>query len=462
MEKIRPLAPEVPVPSEMPQSSETPIDDGNITGWESLSELSDAFDPHNWEHRSSFVAAETAPLLTEELSSMELSSRPEKRFNVNPDAFPIFRDQVDNITETLNINETLARFVTRTADTVALLSGETDPPSRPSDAVIYLDKSARPVSWLVDEFWQDFSNRPEPPRENFLAIDRIRWFRSVGMDIDGQGNFKSTGEKATFQDFQRSMLEHPVPRSDIARARLALIPGGIATVHAGLSSEQQAELAGFDPLAFQSRQDDEERRAPDLPPWLVDKIFATPTGLEGKKITVIDEVANSGATAEIAKFLVEQAVNDHNTEVVTHVFWKAGYRKSANGEMQMLSSPVWYDHDVNPEAGKGIGDINFKAMRDRFRSDPTIERLNDLYIAPFTGRPLDLAAKEGESTIELQKEIHRMAELYRAGHILPKLPDYYSEEKWEDYCANLGVIFTRDSNVAHSYVNITQSFGTVK
>lgn len=55
-----------------------------------------------------------------------------------------------------------------------------------------------------------------------------------------------------------------------------------------------------------------------------------------------------------------------------------------------------------------------------------------------------------------------MAELYRAGHILPKLPDYYSEEKWEDYCANLGVIFTRDSNVAHSYVNITQSFGTVK
>ena len=53
------------------------------------------------------------------------------------------------------------------------------------------------------------------------------------------------------------------------------------------------------------------------------------------------------------------------------------------------------------------------------------------------------SAKEGESTIELQKEIHRMAELYRAGHILPKLPDYYSEEKWEDYCANLGVIFTR-------------------
>lgn len=454
MEKIRSVA---PATSEAPDPARS---DENITGWEELSELSDAFDPHDWRPRPSFVAAETAPLLTDELSSMELSSHPEKRFNVNPDAFPIFRDQVDNITETLNINETLARFVTRTADTVALLSGETDPPSRPSDAVIYLDKSARPVSWLVNEFWSDFSDQPEPPRENFLAIDRISWFRAVGLDVDGQGNFKATGGKANFSDFQRATLDHPISHSDIARARLALIPGGIATVHAGLSPEHQAELASFDPLAFQSQQDDHERRAPDLPSWLVEQIFATPTGLEGKKITVIDEVANSGATVEIAKFLVEQAVNDPTTEVATHIFWKAGYQKATNGEMQMQSAPVWYDHDTNPEAGKGIGDINFKAMRDRFQAKPTAERLNDLYIAPFTGRPLDLAAKEGESTIELQKEIRRMAELYRSGHILPKLPEFYSEDKWDAHCGELGVVFTRDPNVANSYVNITQSFQT--
>lgn len=450
MEKIRPLA---------PAESETSVGgDENITGWESLSALRDNFNSHNWQRRPSFVAAETAPLLTAEFSSMELSSHPEKRFNVNPDAFPIFRDQVDNITETLNINETLARFVARTADTIALLSGETDPPSRPSDAVIYLDKSARPVSWLVDEFWSDFSDQPEPPRGNFLAIDRISWFRTVGMDVDGQGNFRATGEKATFSDFLRAMQDHPISPSDIARARLALIPDGIAAVHAGLSPEHQTELASFDPLAFQSQQDDYARRVPDLPPWLIDQIFATPTGLEGKKVTVIDEVANSGATAEIAKYLVDQAINDPSTEVATHVFWKAGYKKAASGEMQMLSSPVWYNHDVNPEAGKGIGDINFGVMRSRFQANPTVERLNDLYIAPFTGRPLDLAAKEGESTIELQNEIHRMAELYRSDHILPKFPDLYSEEKWETRCGQLGVVFTRDPKVANSYVNITQSF----
>lgn len=459
MEKIRSAASEADV---APVSPDRAKPDENVTDWDSLSKLREDFDPHDWQPRESFVAAETAPLLIDEISSIELSSHPEKRFNVNPDAFPIFRDQVDNLTETLDINETLARFVTRTADTIALLSGEDNTHARPSDAVIYLDKSARPVSWLVNEFWNDFSRTLEPPRENFLAIDRIHWFRTVGMDVDGQGNFRSTGEKATFQNFLHAVEKHPIPRSDLARARLALIPGGIGTVYNGLSSERRDELAVLDPLVFHSAQDDRERRAPELPSWLVDKIFDTPTGLEGKKITVIDEVANSGATAEIAKYIVERAVNSPETEVDTHIFWKAGYQKADNGEMQMQSSPVWYDHDTNPEAGKGIGDINFKAMRDRFQADPTVERLNDLYTAPFTGRPLDLAAKEGESTIELQKEIRRMANLYRSGHILPKLPEYYNEGSWMDHCKELGVAFTSDPAVTNSYINITQGFKSKK
>ena len=86
-------------------------------------------------------------------------------FTVDPKNYPIFSRQAGNREDfdkkiksrTLSINETLGLMAGRTAETVAMLSG--DVPGVPkADHVIYLDKSARPVSWLVNEFWEDFTN----------------------------------------------------------------------------------------------------------------------------------------------------------------------------------------------------------------------------------------------------------------------------------------------------------------
>ena len=49
------------------------------------------------------------------------------------------------------------------------------------DRVIWMDKSARPVSWLVDAFWDDFAadGAPKPPY-SFLNFERAEWFAKIG------------------------------------------------------------------------------------------------------------------------------------------------------------------------------------------------------------------------------------------------------------------------------------------
>ena len=52
-------------------------------------------------------------------------------------------------------------------------------------------------------------------------------------------------------------------------------------------------------------------------------IMNTPTGLEGKNITIIDEVSRSGSTLEIAKLLVSQAIPEA-ASVNGCTFWRPG------------------------------------------------------------------------------------------------------------------------------------------
>lgn len=415
----------------------------------------------NWKRNTSLVRAETEPDYENDLTEAELQSHPEQRFKVNPDRFPILRDQAIS-NETLKIDETLSLLVQDAADTVAILTGETDPPTRRADAVIYLDKSARPVSWLVNEMWEDFTTAKRPEFEGFMGIDRITWFRAVGLEVDDQGNLKEDtgikrkGTKANFSDFQRAMSESPIRRSDLARARLALMPDGIESLRDSMNEEELMKFDAYNPLVFESSERDQNETAPELPEWIIEKVFAIPTGLEGKKIMVIDEVQNSGATAEIAKEIIMRAVNDPGTEVDTHIFWEAGTKQVEGDQAQMQSAPVWYDHDVNPELGKGIGNVNFRELRKKFERDGGVEQLNALYIAPFRGRTLNMAAQEGESSVELMKEFQRLAKIYREGRILMSNPKHYDLEKWVGHYEDLGIEFTPNPKVKNSYINLRQ------
>ena len=238
-------------------------------------------DNEGWKRQSTFVEAQNEPDYNTEVTAEQLLEHPERRFDVNPDRFPILRDQaIDN--QRVNINETLGLLVQDTADTIARITGETDPPTRRSDAVIYLDKSARPVSWLVNELWEDFTQEPRPDIEEFMGIDRVNWFRAAGLDVDGNGNLNEDygtsrkNRRATYKDFKQAVENHPIPRSDIARARLLLIPDGLRKLRDSMTETEQTEFDSYNPLAFESTKQDDSFSAPKLPDWLVEKIFALP------------------------------------------------------------------------------------------------------------------------------------------------------------------------------------------
>ena len=88
-------------------------------------------------------------------------------FRVDHDDYPIFSRQSSlamngGDTYQLGIDETLAAYVSDTAALIAEFDGTstastTDAEYIVPDHVIYLDKSGRPCSWLVNAFWRDFA-----------------------------------------------------------------------------------------------------------------------------------------------------------------------------------------------------------------------------------------------------------------------------------------------------------------
>ena len=342
-------------------------------------------------------------------SDTELREDPAKRFHVNPEDFPIFSQQAElgpragDPFETLPLDETMSRFVTATADTVAVLTGEDDglegKPIPAADHVVYLDKSARPVCWMVNTFWDAFTEKKRP-KHSFLAIDRREWFARTNTPIEANEYIRDedgTARLAKFGDFRAGN----VSREDIARIRATFIPGGIETED-------------------------------------VEEIMKTPTGLEGKNITIVDEVSRSGSTLAIAKHLISLAIPEA-ASVSTHAFWDAGSQTLPNGESQMRSVPVWYD--AHTHIGRGIGDVNepfFAERHERFNTPKTrAQKFGSIVLGQF----LDLTQEPGQRSRKLAGEIKAMRKEWDEGHILMTLPKHYSGDKWEEHIQSQGMRF---------------------
>ena len=166
-----------------------------------------------------------------------MQADPAKRYHVDPKDFPIFSKQAEmgsrwgDKAKTLPLDETMGRFVKSTADCIAVIAGEDEgfrstEKLPAADHVIYLDKSARPVSWLNNVFWDSFTDKPRP-KHSYLAIDRMEWFARTDTPVDATGYIKDSDGKsshvARFEDF----LKENVSDEDIARVRALYIPGGI-------------------------------------------------------------------------------------------------------------------------------------------------------------------------------------------------------------------------------------------
>ena len=345
-----------------------------------------------------------------QFSEAELREDPAKRFHVNPADFPIFSEQAEkgpawgDRSETLPLDETMSRFVTATADTVAIIAGEDEglegKPLPAADHIVYLDKSARPVCWLVNNFWDAFTDKKRP-NHSFLAIDRKEWFARTNTPIEGNEYIRDEDGSARLAKFPDFRAEN-VSREDIARIRATFIPGGIETED-------------------------------------VDEIMKTPTGLDGKNITVIDEVSRSGSTLAIAKHLISLAIPEA-ASVNGHAFWDAGQQTHPyTGESQMRGVPVWYD--PNTHIGRGIGDVNESFFAERHERFNTPKTRAQKFGAIVLGQFINLNEEPGNRSRKLASEIRTMRKEWDEGHILMSFPKHYNQDKWAERIESQGMRF---------------------
>lgn len=364
--------------------------------------------------------------ISEPLKSLESAEHPADRFRVNPADYPIFSHQYEldsrwgnNTPHYQNIDKTLSRYVTQTANLISTLDGTsteyTENPQLPiPDHVIYLDKSARPVSWLVNTFWPTFSDAKRPT-SSYLNIDRQPWFRRSGVILDLNGySIKPDGSyhRNTFSDFR----PENIPPEDFARIRALYLPEGI-------------------------KSEDPET------------IMHTPSSLDGKNILIVDEVKRSGATLDIAKWLIKQAFPGA-ANVRGAYFWDSGSKSSPDGtEQQMLSVPVWYDSSTSTGRGAGDIDLDFYATRhEKFQTDRTrAQKYGALVLSAIA----NLDTEVGQKSRQLMQEIHRMHDDYRNGHILLRFPKNYDGDRMADLIESQGLRLAPDTDHSpDTYANI--------
>lgn len=235
------------------------------------------------------------------------------------------------------------------------------------DRVVFLDKSARPVAWLVLALWDQLGvafgddgqviERFARPDVTFLNIDRLQW-RDV-LDPQGVGSFS---------------FEH--------------LPGEVA---AGL---RRCFLA------------DPADRDVDTP-----MLWSCPTLLDGQRVLVVDEVQVSGDTAQMAAEFVRRAFPESTVEA-GH-WMHPGLVTGADGNRRNRLLPVWYRADT--ALGRGVGD-----------RDPAQSLVSPCWRvragAWFLSRPhapgvIDAAARQ------LRSEIHGLAAGLLAGEQV-LVPDF--------------------------------------
>lgn len=345
-----------------------------------------------------------------------------------PEEFPILKEQTHKIlkngaivNEKININENLINYLQDTARLISEIDGSLDN-KKPYDHIVYLDKSARPVSWLVNMFWDDFSYANESgerivrPHHSYINIDRAPWFRNVGIEVTDDGRQTAGGELATYWDFCNNIGN--LENRHIAEIRALYIKGGI--------DAEDAE-------------------------WVLDQ----PSILDGKRVLIVDEVSRTGATLKIAEKIFQLAFPNAE-EIVGTYFWHPHEPGLKLGNEDVLTSlPVWYD--PNTYYGRGIGGLDkryyrslyekYQSMRDQYpnidlKKFKTYAFASGVYSTPLLdddGKKLSL--ENEELTRALTRDLRRLHDEYRNGHIFFVPPfEWAFSERFEKAIEAQGVL----------------------
>ena len=350
-----------------------------------------------------------------------------KQYSHSDKEFPVISQQTHKVirnrsivNEKININDNVINYVQDTALLISEIDGSVKS-SAPYDHIVYLDKSARPVSWLVNMFWDDFASKNADgktvrrPPHSYINIDRAPWFRCVGIEVTDDGRQTAGGELATYWDFINNIEN--LSKRHLAEIRALYIDGGI-------------------------EKEDEE--------WVLNQ----PTILSGKRVLVVDEVFRSGATLKIAVKLFQLAFPDA-TAIESAYFWHPHEPALKMGSEDVLTSlPVWYD--PNTYFGRGIGGLDERYYRDLYEKylgmidqNPNIE-IKKLRTYAFSASVFSTPVLNEDGTImglnnekktwELTRDLRRLHDEYAAGRLFFVPPyEWAMDDRFEEIIKSQGV-----------------------
>lgn len=227
--------------------------------------------------------------------------------------------------------------------------------NKPTDYVIWLDKSARPLSWLTKELWPQLAadkdgNIPAEPEHRFVNIDRNQWASSIDPDGTGITNVGSL-DQSIIRSLRSVFLENPNDRAE----------------------------------------------------GLTEHIDEAPAQLDGKQAIIVDEVRSTGRTLTYAKKMFERAFPTANIDTA---YWMDETVTLPNGAVGNADLPVWYNDTT--ETGRGIGNRNIDRSR---KSKNRTQRLGAWFLSTGLQRP------DPDST-QLRREIHQLADDVKERRIL--------------------------------------------
>ncbi|UTX51212.1 hypothetical protein KI440_03320 [Candidatus Saccharibacteria bacterium TM7i] len=193
------------------------------------------------------------------------------------------------------------------------------------EAMIYLDKSARPPEALVGALWDQYADEDaERPTSDFLNIDRVQILNRHGYPVTK----KTPNEKIKEYTFELLTQQNKdLLREDAARIRALFVDGAV---------DPDNVLSAFD----------------------------QPSRLDEKSICIVDEVKSSGSTIRISTALLKLAFPE--SEIHSTYFW-SGPDKSV---------PIWYEEGF--ATGRGVGDPDpayYYMMHEKERSSDSLKRV---------------------------------------------------------------------------------------
>jgi hypothetical protein len=260
----------------------------------------------------------------------------------------------------LNSPELRTKYLTLTDDLICKMAGQE------TEVAVYLDKSARPVAWMVHAFWDQLAPQneddsvPPEPQIKFLNIDREQW-----SAVTGRTEADNLDVKA-------------IPAQRIEELRKVLAAKG-------------ARISEDEP-------------------------YAGPSELDNKRVMVIDEVSVSGDTLRLAEGVMKRAFP--NTASQKGEYWMQGRVKTdkRTSVARNTELPVWYSDKVT--TGRGVGDRDTTKSQ---QSNSVRQRVGGYWLSTNFREP-------DEKGLQLRKEINQMAEDLKVHDMVYKPSIYWPRE----------------------------------